>query len=67
MNPELINIYIEKLIQNLTELTKTNVLQAAQLELINRINQDLNNRVNELEVALDKAKASKSKKAESDF
>lgn len=66
MNPELVNIYIEKLILNLTELTKTNVLQAAQLEMINRINNELNKRVQELEAALDKAK-SKSKKTESDF
>lgn len=67
MNPDLVNIYIEKLILNLTELTKTNVLQSAQLEMVNRINFELNKRVEELEVALDKAKASKSKKAESDF
>lgn len=67
MNPELVNIYIEKLILNLTELTKTNVLQAAQLELINRMNNELNRKVAELEVALDKAKTSKSKKTESDF
>lgn len=68
MNPELLNIYIEKLILNLTELTKTNILQAAQLELINRMNIELNKKVNELEIALDKAKAVKSKKtAESDF
>lgn len=67
MNPELVNIYIEKLILNLTELTKTNVLQAAQLELVNRINNELNKKVVELEAALDKAKNSKSKKTESDF
>lgn len=67
MNSEIINIYIEKLVLNLTELTKTNVLLSAQLEFANRINAELNNRIAELEVALDKAKASKSKKAESDF
>ena len=66
MNPELVNIYIEKLILNLTELTKTNVLQAAQLELIIRMNGELNKKVAEIEAALDKAN-SKTKKSNSDF
>lgn len=66
MNPELVNIYIEKLILNLTELTKTNVLQAAQLELHQRINIELNKKVAELEEALDKVN-SKTKKSNSDF
>ncbi len=66
MNSDIFNIYIEKLIHNLTELTKTNILQAAQLEYQVRISNELNNKVQELERALDKAK-SKSKKTDSDF
>lgn len=66
MQSELVNIYIEKLILNLTELTKVNILQAAQLELQQKINADLAKKVAQLDEALDKAK-SKGKKTESDF
>lgn len=66
MNSDLINIYIEKLIVNLTELTKVNILQAAQLELQQKINADLARKVDQLDDALTKAK-SKTKKNEADF
>lgn len=65
MQSELVNIYIEKLIVNLTELTKVNILQAAQLELQQKINADLARKVDQLDDALTKAK-SKTKK-ESDI
>ena len=66
MNGDLINLYIEKLIFNLTELTKVNILQAAQLELQQKINADLARKVDQLDEALNKAKA-KTKKNETDF
>lgn len=66
MNSDLINLYIEKLIINLTELTKVNILQAAQLELQQKINADLARKVDQLDDALTKAK-SKNKKNETDF
>lgn len=66
MNSDLVNLYIEKLIFNLTELTKVNILQAAQLELQQKINADLARKVDQLDEALNKAKA-KTKKNETDF
>jgi len=70
MGPELYNIYVDKLTNMVTELTKTNILQSAQILYYERINSSLNTRVEELEKNLEKTlnKAeSKSKKAEIDF
>ena len=64
MGPEFFNIYVEKLILEITELTKTKVLMAAQLSYYEKINSDLAAKVEELEKALNKAN-SKSKKNES--
>ena len=62
MNAEVVNLYIEKLINYITELTKTNILMSAQLEYQERLNRSLNDKLTELEAALDKAKAKSSKK-----
>lgn len=61
MNAELFNIYVEKLINEITELMKTKILLSAQVTLYEKMNAELNNRVEELEKALHKA-AGKSKK-----
>lgn len=66
MNPEVINLYIEKLVNYITELTKTNLLMSAQLSYYEKLNTTLNNKVTELETALDKAK-SKTKKSDNEF
>lgn len=66
MNPEIVNLYIEKLINYITELTKTNILMSAQLSYYEKLNSTLEEKVAKLEEALDKAK-SKSKKVDSDF
>lgn len=66
MNSELINIYIEKLLGYVAELTKTNILLSTQLSYQEKLNTAANEKIIELEVALDKAK-SKSKKTDSDF
>lgn len=66
MNPEIVNLYIEKLIIYITELTKTNILMSAQLSYYEKLNSTLEEKVAKLEEALDKAK-SKSKKVDSDF
>lgn len=54
MNPEIINIYIEKLSTQATELMKTNILLSAQLTYQERLAASMNDRINELEAALDK-------------
>lgn len=66
MGPELYNIYVEKLIIEATELMKTKVLLSAQVTLYEKINAELNSKVEELEKALNKAN-SKTKKDNTDF
>jgi uncharacterized coiled-coil protein SlyX len=55
MNPEILNIYIDKLATQATELMKTNILLSAQLTYQERLAASLNDRIGELEAALDKA------------
>jgi len=50
---ELFNIYVEKLTAHVSELTKTNLLQSAKITYYERLNNDLNNRVTELQSSLD--------------
>ena len=64
MGPELYNIYVEKLTNMVTELTKSNILQSAQIAFYEKQNTNLNSKVEELQKALDKAN-SKTKKTES--
>ena len=65
MGPELINIYIDKLTSFVSELTKTNLLQSAQISYYEQQNASLNSKVEELQRALDKANF-KTKKNDSD-
>lgn len=67
MNAEILNLYIEKLVNYITELTKTNVLQSAQLAYYEKLNSTLNDKVAELESALDKAKSKQKKGSEGEF
>jgi chaperonin cofactor prefoldin len=55
MGPELFNIYVEKLTNMVTELTKTNILQSAQITYYEKINSSLNSKVEELQKSLDEA------------
>ena len=64
MGPELYNIYVEKLTNMVTELTKSNILQSAQIAFYEKQNTNLNSKVEELQRALDKAN-SKTKKIDS--
>ena len=50
---ELFNIYVEKLTAHVSELTKTNLLQSAQITYYERLNNDLNNRITEIQSSLD--------------
>lgn len=63
-NPEIFNIYIEKLVQNVTELTKTNILMSAQITFYERQITALTEKINSLEEALDKASSKAAKRAE---
>ena len=64
-NAEIFNIYVEKLTNGVTELTKSNILLSAQLSFYEKQNEALNSKVEELQKALDKAN-SKTKKNDSD-
>jgi chaperonin cofactor prefoldin len=61
MGPEFFNLYVEKLVSFVSELTKTNLLQSAQISYYEQQNASLNSKIEELQKALDKAN-SKTKK-----
>ena len=68
MGAELFNLYVEKLLQEVTELTKTKILLSAQLAYYEKLNAELNNRVTDMEKALNKASSKAQKKTDtSDF
>ena len=66
MNPEVLNLYIEKLVNYITELTKTNLLMSAQVTWLERANGSLNDKIAMLEADLNKL-TSKQKKKDNDF
>lgn len=49
MNPEIVNIYISKLIKEIEEQIKTKLLYQAQVEYLQTVNEQLNKRIGELE------------------
>jgi hypothetical protein len=67
---EIFNLYVEKLTNSVTELTKVNLLQSAQIAYYEKVNTLLNNKVKELqenlEASLNKVD-SKSKKSDNEF
>jgi len=54
MNPELINLYIENLINEITEGTKNRVLLQTQLKYTELINSQLQSKITDLEGQLEK-------------
>ena len=67
---ELFNLYVEKLVNSVSELTKTNLLQSAQISYYEKLNSTLNNKVDELQAKLDEVlnkTNSKTKKPDSEF
>jgi hypothetical protein len=67
MNNEVFNIYIEKLTTMVSELTKSNILQSAQISYYEKNFPLLNNKIDELQKSLDEALNkvdSKSKKSD---
>lgn len=65
---EIYNLYVEKLVNAVTELTKSNLLQSAQLTYCERQIASLNTKIEELQKSLDKAldKANNKPKKSSD-
>jgi len=69
-NAELFNIYVEKLLNSVSELTKSSLLQSAQISYFEKLNASLNSRIQELELSLEKTLnkvESKSKKSDTEF
>jgi len=60
MNPEIVNIYIEKLLNEVAELTKTKIYLSTQLSYAEQLNAQLNEKIQKLEGSLNK-KPSKTK------
>jgi uncharacterized protein YoxC len=54
MNPEIVNMYIERLIKEIGELTKTRLLIETQLQFTEKMNADLSARVKQLEDQIEK-------------
>ena len=54
MNPDLVNIYIEKLLNEIGELTKTRILLDTQLRYNEILNVQSQNKLKELELQLEK-------------
>lgn len=65
MENDILKVYIEKLLNEVAEQAKHKVFLSAQLEFYQSLSDKFNTRVNELEIALDKAKSRK--KGDNDF
>ena len=54
MNPEIVNIYIEKLINEVTEGVKSRILLETQLKYTEKLNADLQLQLKELQIQQEK-------------
>lgn len=59
MSAEFVNLYIERLIREIMELTKSKLLLETQLLMSEKTNQDLSAKVTELESSLEKKPSTK--------
>lgn len=62
MNQEILNLYIEKLVNYITELTKTNLLMSAQISWLEKNNATLVDKIAMLEQDLNKLTSKHRKK-----
>ena len=68
MNPEIVNMYIERLLQEISELTKNRLLVETQLRYIERMNAEFQNKISQLEQQVEKLNKKKLKEVPtSDF
>lgn len=63
MNPDLVNLYIEQLLQEISEGAKTRILLQTQLRYTERINAQLQTKISALESQVEKLNKKKSKEA----
>lgn len=61
MNPEIVNIYIERLINEVQELVKSKLLIDTQLKYSEMVNNALSEKIKELEAQLEKLNKKKTK------
>lgn len=61
MNPDLVNIYIERLLNEVSEGVKVRILLETQLKYTEMMNSQLQTKINELQIALEKLNKKKSK------
>jgi hypothetical protein len=61
MNPEIINLYIDRLLQEIQELTKNRLLVETRLKYTENINVELSKQLKEAEVQLEKLNKKKQK------
>lgn len=61
MNPEIVNIYIERLLHEVQELVKSKLLIETQLKYTEMLNKNLSDKVNELEAQMEKINKKKTK------
>jgi len=54
MNPEIVNMYIDRLLREVGELTKARLLIETQLQFTEKMNADLQARVKQLESQIEK-------------
>lgn len=67
MNVEFVNAYIERLVREVQELTKTRLLNEAQITLFEKVNRDLLARIEKLEEkSVKKSKKEQEKEKEVD-
>lgn len=61
MNAELVNIYIERLVKEVSEGVKTRILLETQLKFTEMLNADLQTKLKEAEAQLEKLNKKKNK------
>jgi hypothetical protein len=61
MNPDLVNIYIERLLNEVGEGVKSRILLETQLKFTEMMNSQLQLKINELETQVEKLNKKKSK------
>ena len=61
MNPDLVNIYIERLLHEVGELTKTRILLDTQLKYTEMLNANLQRQLAEVQTQIEKLNKKKSK------
>lgn len=64
MNPEIINLYIERLLKEVEELTKNRLLIETQLKYTEMINAQFQQKLKEVELQLEKLNKKKSKEVD---